>query len=98
MNNVINTSPAQLPIYQDRPANRAVAPVASGDGEFPDARKNSPSTYVYRGELLETFADNRRYNPRFNQQIDPQHRNAIDTYQRVASIPTRIGQILDGYI
>ena len=98
MNNIINTSPAQLPVYQDRSVTRPVEPVASGDNGSADARQKSPSTYVHRGELLEMLADYRRYNPRLNLEIDPQNRNAIDTYQQVASVPTRLGQILDGYI
>ncbi len=98
MNYIVTSKPAQLPVYQDRPVTRSVAAVADSDGEFRDASKQAPSTYVYRGELLEAVAYHQHYRPRYNQQIDPQYRHAIDSYQSVASTPTLVGQILDGFI
>ena len=88
----------QLPIYPDRPETRPVSPVADSASEFSDTSKQSPSTYVYRGELLEAVANDRRYRPQLNLQIDPDNRRAIDTYQRVASDPPLMGRLLDGFI
>ena len=98
MNYITPSKPAQLPLYQDRPATRSVAVVADGAGEFRDASKQPPYAYVYRGELLEGVTSDKRYRPQINQQIDPQNRHAIDSYQRVASEPPLVGQILDGFI
>jgi len=98
VNYIVTSNPAQLPVYQDRPVTRPVAVVADSANEFRDASKQAPSTYVYRGELLEAVAYHPLYRPRFNQQIDPENRHAIDSYQSVASSPTRVGQILDGFI
>ena len=98
MNYIIPSKPAQLPLYQDKPATRPVAVVADSAADFRDASKQPPHAYVYRGELLEGVASDKRYRPGFNQQIDPQNRHAIESYQRVASEPPLIGQILDGFI
>lgn len=98
MNLVITTKPAQLPIYQDKPVTRPVVSVAGSAGEFRDASKQAPTTYVYRGELLEAVANHQHYRLQLNQQIDPENRRAIDLYQSVATTPTRAGQILDGFI
>jgi hypothetical protein len=75
-----------------------VAVVADSAGEFRDASKQPPYAYVYRGELLETVANDKRYRPQLNLQVDPQNRRAIESYQRVASEPPLVGQILDGFI
>jgi len=75
-----------------------VVSVAGSAGEFRDASKQAPSTFVYRGELLEAVANNQHYRPQFNQQIDPEYRRAIDSYRNVAATPTLVGQILDGFI
>ena len=56
------------------------------------------STYVYRGEILDNIAEDRRYRPHYNQQIDPQNRRAIDSYQRVSTQTTAPGKILDFYL
>jgi hypothetical protein len=98
VNYIIPSKPAQLPVYQDRPATRSVAVVADSAGEFRDASKQSPYAFIYRGELLEGVASDKRYRPGFNQQIDPQNRRAIESYQRVAAEPPLVGQILDGFI
>ena len=98
MNYIIPSKPAQLPVYQDRPATRSVAVVADSAGEFRDASKQSPYAFIYRGELLEAVASDKRYRPQLNLQIDPQNRRAIESYQRVASEPPLVGQILDGFI
>ncbi len=98
MNYIITAKPMQLPIYPDRPVTRPVTSVADSASEFRDASKKSPSTYVYRGELLDSIANDRRYRPQLNLQIDPDKRRAIDTYQRVASEPPLMGRLLDGFI
>lgn len=98
MNYIVASKPAQLPVYPDRPVTRPVAVVADSAGEFRDASKQAPSSYVYRGELLEAVAYNRHYRPRFNQQVDPENQRAIDSYRRVAAEPPLVGQILDGFI
>lgn len=88
----------QLPIVADPPQTRPVSRVADSAGEFSDAGKKSPPTYVYRGELLEAVANDRRYRPQLNLQIDPDNRRAIDAYQSVASDPPLTGRLLDGFI
>jgi hypothetical protein len=98
VNYIIPSKPAQLPLYQDKPATRPVAVVADSATDFRDASKQPPHAYVYRGELLEGVANDKRYRPGFNQQIDPQNRRAIESYQRVAAEPPLMGQILDGFI
>ena len=98
MNYITASKPAQLTLYQDRPATRSVAVVADGTGEFRDASKQPPYAYVYRGELLEAVTNNQHYRPQLNQQIDPENRRAIDSYRSVAATPTLVGQILDGFI
>jgi len=96
-NLVIDKSP-QLPIYPERPLTRPANPVAGSDSEFPDASKQPPSTYVYRGEVLESLSHDRRYRPQPNLQISAQNRDAIESYQRVAVDPPQKGLILDGFI
>ena len=75
-----------------------VSSVADSASEFRDANKQPSPTYVYRGELLEAVANDRRYRPGLNLQIDPKSRRAIDTYQQVASEPPLLGRLLDGFI
>ena len=98
MNYIITAKPTQLPIYPDWPETRPVASVSDSASEFRDASNQPPSTYVYRGELLEAVANDRRYRPQLNLQIDPDNRRAIDTYQRVASDPPLMGRLVDGFI
>lgn len=95
---ITTANPTQLPIYPDRPETRPVASISDSASEFRDASKQPPSTYVYRGELLEAVANDRRYRPQLNLQIDPDNRRAIDTYQRVASDPPLMGRLVDGFI
>jgi len=98
VNYIIPSKPAQVPIYQDRPSTRSVAVVEDNAGEFRDASKQAPYAYIYRGELLDSVAGDKRYRPQVNLQIDPQNRRAIESYQRVAAEPPLVGQILDGFI
>ena len=48
--------------------------------------------------LLEAVANHQYYRPQSNQQVDPHNRRAIDSYRSVATTPTRVGQILKGFI
>ncbi|MCP4981544.1 MAG: hypothetical protein GY935_13735 [Gammaproteobacteria bacterium] len=98
MNYIITAKPTQLPIYPERPLARPVASASHSAGEFHDASKRAPSTYVYRGEVLDSITNDTRYRPRLNLQIDPANRRAIESYNRVATDPVRMGQILDGFI
>jgi hypothetical protein len=88
----------QLPISTDRPLARPVLAIEDAAGEFRDASKRSPATYVLRGELLDSIVSDKRYRPRSNLQIDPQNRHAIESYLRVATDPTPAGRLLDGFI
>ena len=98
MNFIVTAKPTQLPIYPDRPLTRPANPVAGSDSEFPDASKQPPSTYVYRGEVLDSLSHDRRYRPQPNLQVNPKNRNAIESYQRVAVDPMPKGMILDGFV
>lgn len=98
MNYIVTAKPNQLPIYPERPQTRPVASVAGSGSEFGDASRQSPATYVYRGEVLESLSHDRRYRPQPNLQISPQNRDAIESYQRTAVDPPQKGLILDGFI
>ena len=87
-----------LPVLVDRPAARAVVPIAEDSGRLRDARQQQADAYVYRGELLDEVFGDRRYRPTANLETDPRNRRAIETYHLVAYDPTRRGQILDGFI
>ena len=87
-----------FPIILDRPVTQPVAEVADNASQFRDASKRQPSTYVYRGELLEGLANDKRYRPQSNLQVAPQNRRAIDTYQNVANMRAVVGRVLDGFV
>jgi len=87
-----------LPIYPDHSITRPVTPVAKQSGGFQDAARQKPSTYVYRGEVLEAVPVERLYRPASNLQIDPDKQRAIETYLSVSSSPAVRGRILDGFI
>ncbi len=86
-----------LPVSPDRPPIQPVAPIAKSATAHRDADYPSPSSFVFRGELLETDND-RSYDPRHNLQVSPQNRRAIDAYHQVADEAPRPGRILNGYI
>jgi len=98
VNFIVPAKPMHLPIYPDQPVTRPVAPVGDNASEFHDATRQQPSAYVYRGELLESVANDKRYRPHYNLQIAPQNQYAIDTYHKVANEPPLTGQLLDGLI
>ena len=95
--NTIAPSPLSLPIYPDQPTTRPVAPVVASSSEFGDASQKSP-TYVYRGELLEAVADDRRYRPIYNLPLNPLQQRAVNAYNNVAHEQQTMGRILDGFI
>ena len=96
--NTIVPSPLNLPIIPDQPVTRPVASVADTSSEFGDATRQQQSTYVYRGELLEAVAHERRYRPKTNLPANLQQQRAIDAYHKVAHDPKNAGRILDGFI
>lgn len=85
---------------QRQPFDRARTPA---ENDFSDRRRarSESSDYVFRGEVIESVEDDKRYNPSFNQQIDPQNREAISNYQStsVARIEAEpLGRVIDRFI
>ena len=97
MNYSITAKPVHLPISLDQPVTRPVTEVSGGAPGFRDATRQQPSPYVYRGEVLETLTD-KAYRPKYNLQISPENRRAINSYQMVADEQPIIGRILDGFV
>lgn len=89
--------PMQLPTSLEHGVTRPVTAIADNPAAFRDPRQQQPSSFVYRGDLLEN-AGEREYRPQYNLQISPENRRAINSYQKVAEEPQRLGRILDGYI
>ncbi len=98
MHYISPAKPMHLPILVDRPTALPVTPIADDSGRLRDERQQQPSTYVYRGELLDENFGDRRYRPTLGVDVHPRNRHAIDAYHLVAYDPTRRGQILDGFI
>ena len=94
----LTASPVILPLTTERAVNMPAAPVGDGASEFRDASKKHPSTYVFRGEVIEPMTNDRRYHPQLNLQTTPQTERAIKTYQSVLREPPLVGQLLDGFI
>lgn len=74
---------------------------AENDSTNHQRTRSESSDYVFRGEVIESVEDDRRYNPSFNQQIDPQNREAISNYQstsvaRIESEP--LGRVIDRFV
>ena len=99
-----NISPViRLPSTNDeqrQPYDRGRTPT---ENDFSDRRRARPDSadYVFRGEVIESVEDDKRYNPSFNQQIDPQNREAISNYQStsVARVETEsLGRVIDRFI
>ena len=71
-----------------------------------DNTGSAPPNFVFRGEVLEEPNNqDRRYRPQFNQDIDPQNREAIGSYQQIAEELTGLsdsdspsGRIVDFFI
>ncbi len=93
------TTPKTVPLLvtADRAPAQPVAQVAKSAADLRDSGYQPPPVYIHRGEVQETSGD-KTYNPRYNLQISPENRRAIDTYQKAASEPPRPGRILDGFI
>ena len=96
--NTIVPSPLNLPVYPDQPVTRPVASVAGSSSEFGDASQQRPSTYIYRGELLEAVSDDRRYRPTYNLPTNLLQQRAVNAYHKVAHEQQNVGSILDGFI
>ena len=86
MNYIVTSKPAQLPVYQDRPITRPVAVVAGSAGEFRDASKQAPSSYVYRGELLEAQMERMKLLKAEVEWTDYSKLSPIKGFQRIFSI------------
>lgn len=76
---------------------------ASRENDDANRRPASPESteYVFRGEVIESVENDKRYSPRLNQQIDPQNREAISNYQstsiaRVEAQP--LGRVIDRFV
>jgi len=102
--NAANISPIiRLPSVTDeqrQPYDRSRTPT---DNDLSDRRQNRQQSTepVLRGEVLQSVENDKRYNPRFNQQVDPQNRDAISNYQStsVARVETQpLGQIIDRFV
>lgn len=102
--NATNINPVvRLPSTNDEqrlPYDRGRTPT---DFDANDRQRTRPesSDYVFRGEVLESVENDKRYKPGFNQQIDPQNREAISNYQsaniaRINAAP--LGQIIDRFV
>lgn len=61
-----------------------------------------PATeYILRGELLDAVINDPRYAARYNENVDPQNRNAISQYlsnDTVEGEPGSLGRLIDRYI
>ena len=73
------------------------------DNNFVDSRRirQESTGYVLRGEVLESIENDKRYQPQFNQQIDPQNRGATYNYQATSVSRTEseaLGQSIDRFI
>ena len=97
LNRIVH-SPLNLPIAPGQPVTRPVASVADTSSEFRDATKQRPSTYVYRGELLEAVANERLYRLKYNLPVNLQQQHAVNAYHQVAHDQQSAGRILDGFI
>ncbi len=97
MNFITAPRPVYLPVIADRSLAQPVAQVAKSAADLRDSGHRPPPAYIHRGEVQETSGD-KTYNPRYNLQISPENRRAIDTYQKTASESPRPGRILDGFI
>ncbi len=87
----------QLPTSVERGVTRPVTAIADNPAGLRDPRQQQPSSFVYRGELLETMGE-REYRPQYNLQVSPENRRAINSYQKVANEPPVLGRILAGFI
>ena len=100
MNFIVPSHPLNIPSYSDPSTTRQVAPVTSSSAEFASNRDQQQApTYVYRGEVLEAVASERRYRPRINLPQNILQQRAILAYQaNTREQESASGKILDGFI
>jgi hypothetical protein len=99
-----NISPiVRLPTANDEQRQTFDRGRADVKEDFVDSQRTRQESteYVFRGEILESIENDKRYNPQFNQQIDPQNREAISNYQATSVARTEsesLGQVIDRFI
>jgi hypothetical protein len=76
---------------------------ADVENDFVDSRRTRQESaeYALRGEFLESVKNDKRYKPQFNQEIDPQNREAIAYYQAASVVQTEseaMGKLIDRFI
>jgi hypothetical protein len=99
-----NISPViRLPIANDDQRQTFDRGRVNAEHDSVDSRRTRQESteYVFRGEVLESIENDKRYQPQFNQQIDPQNRGAIYNYQATSVSRTEseaLGQLIDRFI
>ena len=98
----INTL-VRLPTANDQQRQTFDRGRADAKHDFIDSQRTrqDSSEYVFRGEILESVENNRPYKPEYNQQIDPQNRQAISNYQVTSISRTEtesLGQLIDRFV
>lgn len=98
-----NLALQQTPYYsgQNQSFNHERPPADDSRREVQARSGSAASDYVFRGELLDSVDSEKRYRPQFNQQIAPQNRQAIETYNAggtVSSDRDPRGRLLDQYV
>ena len=66
---------------QDARYNRNSADANASRQNLQSHRERPTSEYIYRGELLDAVEQQRRYKAQPGQQVSPQNRLAIESYQ-----------------
>ena len=98
-----NISPiVRLPTANDEQSQTFDRNRADAANDFTDSRRTRQESteYVFRGEVLESVENDKRYKPQFNQQIDPQNRDAISNYQTTSVERTEtesLGRVIDRF-
>jgi len=92
-----------LPTANDNHSQSFDSGRVNTDNNLVDSRRTRQEStgYVLRGEVLESKENEKRYQPQFNQQIDPRNRGAIYNYQAtsVSRIESEaLGQLIDRFI
>ncbi|MFT5226110.1 MAG: hypothetical protein ACI8XX_001863 [Polaribacter sp.] len=99
-----NVSPiVRLPTANDDQRQTFDRGNAGAKDDFIDSRRTRQESteYVFRGDVLESVENDKRYKPQFNQEIDPQNREAIANYQATSVTQTdseSIGKLIDRFI
>ena len=69
--------------------------------EIDDQNRQAVTESTLRGEWLESAANDKRYQPLYTQNIDPQNRAAISNYQSAEATAIEqgsLGRLIDRYI